>query len=196
MYSLSHQSVVHILSLGSTHHLPSQPIFSPCVLRAYMLYAPVCLCAFVFHVPMCLCNSFLCTLLPMSIYFTCLCCVNTSGLLIYTAFFEKHTCYTSVLFLVPIFPPWFLCPCFQCFRIFDVLRAQTYLGPKKRMFSKFHWFVFKRLSWTFTISTFYLEMVLLNHIPPTPTHIRFAWREGKKSTYLFLLSYWVNPPLL
>ena len=45
----------------------TQPIFSPCVLRAYVLYVPVRLCAFVFHVPTCLRNSFLCTLLPMSI---------------------------------------------------------------------------------------------------------------------------------
>ena len=27
---------------------------------------------------------------------------------------------------------------FQCFHLFDVIRAQTHLGPKKRVFSKFH----------------------------------------------------------
>ena len=53
--------------------LPFEPIFSPCVLRAHVFYVLLCLSAFVFHVPMCLCNSFLCTLLPMSIYFTRLC---------------------------------------------------------------------------------------------------------------------------
>ena len=69
MYSLSHPFPVHIqiLSPNSTYHLPFQPMFIP------VFYVPTCLCPFVFHVPMCLCNSFLCTLLPMSIYFMCFC---------------------------------------------------------------------------------------------------------------------------
>ena len=75
MYSLSHPFPVHtqILSPNPTHYLPFQPIFSLCVSRANVLYVPLCLSAFVFHVPMYLCKSFLCTLLPMSIYFTCFC---------------------------------------------------------------------------------------------------------------------------
>ena len=68
----------------------------------------------------------------------------------------------------------------QCFHLFDVVRAQIYLGPKKRMSLKFHWFVFKRLFWTVTISTFYLKMVLINHILPTLTHIRLSKRKVKK----------------
>ena len=73
--SLSHPLPVHIqiLSPNPTHHLPFKPVFSPCVLRVYVLQVPVQLCAFVFHVPMCLRISFLCILLPMSIYFTCFC---------------------------------------------------------------------------------------------------------------------------
>ena len=70
MYSLSYPFPVHIqiLSPNTTHHPPFQPIFR----RAYVLYVPVHLRAFVFHVPMCPYNSFLFTLLPMSVYFTCL----------------------------------------------------------------------------------------------------------------------------
>ena len=52
---------IQIFSHKSIHLLPFQSIFSPCILRVYVLYVPVCLCAFVFHVSMCLCNSFLCT---------------------------------------------------------------------------------------------------------------------------------------
>ena len=63
---------IQVFSPSPNHHLPFQSILSPCVLRAYVFYVPACLCAFVFHVTMFLCNSFLCTLLPMSIYFTCL----------------------------------------------------------------------------------------------------------------------------
>ena len=74
MYMLSHSFPVHIqiLSPNPKHHLPFQPIFSPCVLRAYVLYVVMCLCAFVSHVTICLCNSFLCTVLPTSMNFTCL----------------------------------------------------------------------------------------------------------------------------
>ena len=115
MYSLCHPFPVHIqiLSPNPTHHLPFQPIFSPSVLRASVLYVPVCLCAFVLHVLMCLCNSFLCTLLPVSIYLRVYVRVNTSGLFIYTAFFKKHTCNICVLFLVSVFVPWFLCQIFS-----------------------------------------------------------------------------------
>ena len=45
-----------------------QPLYFTC-LRALH----TCVLTFVFHMLMCLCNSFLCTLLLMSIYFTCLC---------------------------------------------------------------------------------------------------------------------------
>ena len=73
--SLFHPFPVHIqrLSPNPTHHLPFQPTFSPCVSRVYVLQVPVYLYAFVIHVPMCLCNSFLWTLLPMSIHFMCFC---------------------------------------------------------------------------------------------------------------------------
>ena len=60
MFSLSNLCPVHIqiLSPNPTHHQPFQPIFSPCVLPAYMVYVLAYLRAFVFHVPMCLWNSF------------------------------------------------------------------------------------------------------------------------------------------
>ena len=64
---------IQMLIPNPTQHLPFQPIFSPCILRAYVLYRPVCLREFVFHVLMCLWNLFLCTLLPMSMYFKYLC---------------------------------------------------------------------------------------------------------------------------
>ena len=75
MHSLSHQFPIRIqiFSHNPTHCLPFQPIFSPYILRAYILYVPMFLCAFVFLVFMCACNSFLYILLPISIYFTCLC---------------------------------------------------------------------------------------------------------------------------
>ena len=77
----------------------------------------------------------------------------------------------------------------QCFYLFDVVRPPTYLGSKKRIFSKFRWFVFKRLSWTFAISTFCLKMVLLNHILSTLTHICLPKRKVKKyTTCPFLLN--------
>ena len=59
---------------------------------------------------------------------------------LFTLSFLKTSRNTCVLFLVPIFLPWFLCQCFQCF--------------PKRMFSKLHWFGFKRLSWTFATPFF------------------------------------------
>ena len=63
------------------------PIFSPCILRAYVVYVPVCLCVFVLHVPTCLWNSFLCTLLPVSIYFTCFCvCSYVSPIYLHCVF--------------------------------------------------------------------------------------------------------------
>ena len=75
MYNLSHPFPVQfqILSPNLRHHLPFQPIFSPCVLRAFVFYVLLRLFTFVFHVPMCQRNSFLCNLLPMPIYFTCFC---------------------------------------------------------------------------------------------------------------------------
>ena len=122
MYSLSYQFQIHnqILSLNPTHHLLFQPLFSPCVLCAYVPYVLVCLCAFVFHVPMCLWNSFLGTLLPMSIYFICLCVlINMSGLFIDTVFFKKilvipvpFFCNTSVSFLSAYFAPMLSLPMF------------------------------------------------------------------------------------
>ena len=133
MCSLSHPFPVHIqiVSPNPIYHLPFQPKFSPCVLHAYLFYVPVRLCAFVFHVPMCLC---LCTLRAFV-------CVNVSGLFIYTAFLQTLA--------MPVFFSWclfssygFSAHIFQCFRLFDVVRAQTYLGSKKRIFTKFHWFFF------------------------------------------------------
>ena len=59
--SLSYPFPVHIqkTSPNPTHHLPFQPIFSSCVLRAYVLYVPVRICAFAFYMSMSLYNSFL-----------------------------------------------------------------------------------------------------------------------------------------
>ena len=70
MRSLFHQSPVHSLHT-LTQSNPSPTI--PTHIQSFVLCANVlvCLCAFVFPVPMCLCNSFLCTLLLMSVYFTC-----------------------------------------------------------------------------------------------------------------------------
>ena len=90
------QPMYRLLPNTLTH---SNPYLYPCVLRAYVLYVPVRLQVFVFHVPMCLCSSFLCILLPMSIYFTCFCIVNRSGPFIYIAFF-KNILVISVLFLL------------------------------------------------------------------------------------------------
>ena len=115
MCRFSHPFTVHIqlFTLNPTHYLSLQPIFSPFILRAYMFCVPVCLCALVFHAPLCLCNPFLCTLLPMSMYFTCLCvCYDIRTIYLHCAFL-KHACNNSVLFLVPFFLPWFLCPCFS-----------------------------------------------------------------------------------
>ena len=65
------QPIEQIIS-NRTHHLPLQPIFSPCI-YVPTCFTYLCVCAFVFHMPMCLCNLFLCTFLPRYIYFTCLC---------------------------------------------------------------------------------------------------------------------------
>ena len=69
---------------------------------------------------------------------------------------------------------------FQCFHFFVVVKAQAYLGPKKMDILKISMIFFKGLSWTFTISTFYLETVLLNYIKPTVTHIPLLERKVKK----------------
>ena len=92
MYSLSHSFPVRIqiLSHNPTHYLSFQSIFSLCVLRAYVFYIPVRLCAFVFHVSMCLCNSFLCTLLPISKYFTCVLCLLIRQDYLFTLCFLKR----------------------------------------------------------------------------------------------------------
>ena len=42
---------IQILKPNPTHHLPFQPIFSPCILRAYVLYVPVCLWPLCFTCP-------------------------------------------------------------------------------------------------------------------------------------------------
>ena len=91
MSSLSRPFPVHmqILTPNPTHHLPFQPIFSPCILHAYVLYILVCLplcftcpCAYVIHfyALYCLC------LYTLRVFV----CVNTSGLFIYTAFFKTY----------------------------------------------------------------------------------------------------------
>ena len=90
MCSLFHSFPVHIqiLSPNPTHHLPFQPIFGSCVLRAYVLYLPVCLCGYVIHfyALYCLC-----------LYtFRAFVCVNTSGLFVYTA------CFNNTL-VIPVF---------------------------------------------------------------------------------------------
>ena len=92
MYSLSYPFPVHIkiLSPNLTHHLPFQPIFSPCVLRAFVFYVLRRLCTFVFHVPMCQRNSFLCNLLPMSIYFTCFCVLILQDYLFTLHFLKRY----------------------------------------------------------------------------------------------------------
>ena len=172
---------IQILSHKSIHLLPFQSIISPCILRVYVLYIPVCLCAFVLHVSMCLCNSFLCTyclclFLQMPLY------VAIPQDYLFKLCFFKHACNATVLFLVLIFLPWFLCRCLPMFSS-HVVRAQRYLEPKKIIFSIFHWFVFKRLSWAFTFSTVYFEMVLLRHIQPTFIQISLPERKVKKSTY-------------
>ena len=88
MTSLYHSFPVHfqMFSSNPTQHLPFQPIFSPYVLRSYVLQVIARLCVFVFHVPIRLCYSFLCTLLPRS------------RLFIQTVFFQKYI--LAVLFLL------------------------------------------------------------------------------------------------
>ena len=91
MCSLSHPFPLHIqvFSPSPAHHLPFQPIFSPCVLSVYVLKhlrahvssCFTCPCAYVIHfyALYCLCLYTLRTFV----------CVNTSGLFIYTAFLFK-----------------------------------------------------------------------------------------------------------
>ena len=82
--------------------------------------------------------------LPYALYCLCLYtlqasfCVNTSGLCIYTAFFFKNACNTSVLSFViamflfwePIFLPWYFCPRFSvlsslwCYKSSNILRTK------------------------------------------------------------------------
>ena len=159
MCSLSHPFSVHI------HSYPIQSI--ACLSNIYLV--PV------FNVLTCF--TYLCDYVPS--YFTwqyayvihfyvlsAFLSVNTSGRFIYTAFFK------NMLVILVFFPQClffshgFSAHSFQCFHLFDILRAQTYLGPRNRIFSKFHWLVFKRQSWTFTISTFYLEMFYLTIFHP------------------------------
>ena len=114
MKTLSHPFLVHIqmLTPNPTHHLPSQPIFSPCIyvpacFTYLCAYAPLCFtcpCTYTIHFYALYCR-FLYTLHAFV-------CVNASRLVIYTVFL-KHACNTSVLLLVPIFRPWFLCLCFS-----------------------------------------------------------------------------------
>ena len=148
--------------------------------------------------------------------FYCLClytlrafvCVNTSGPFIDIAFFKKILV-ISVLFL--LWYQYFFSSClfsshdfsahvFQWFHPFDAVRAQTYLGPKKWIFWKLHWFFFKK-----TVLNFhYFDILLGNEFTwPYSTHSHphpFTRKEGKKSTYSFkrprLLSYQVNPPVI
>ena len=92
------------------------------------------------------------------------------------------------LFLVPIFLPWFLCLCLSvlsslwCCKSSNIHRTKNFID------------FFKRLSWTLTISTCYLGMVLLSHIRPHLTHIRLPERKVKKyirPLLLNALSCWV-----
>ena len=117
-------------------------------------------------------------------------CVLIRQKYLFTLRILKHTCNTIVLFLVPISLLWFLCPCFSVFSsLWCCKSASINLGPKKRIFWKFHWFVFKRLSWTCTsVSTFYLEMALFNHFSPTLTHSRLPERKLKKCINPLLLN--------
>ena len=64
---------------------------------AYVIhfYALYCLCIYIFCMPLCV---LICHCSFLNAYLRCV--------------FQKHTCNISVLFLVPIFLPWFLCSCF------------------------------------------------------------------------------------
>ena len=100
MYSLYHPFPVHIQILLSnpTHHQPFQPIFSPCVLRVYVLYVSVRLCTFVFHLFMCLLIHFY-ALYCLCLYTLCdFACVNTSKLFMYSA--EKKILMMPLFFLL------------------------------------------------------------------------------------------------
>ena len=193
MYSLSHPfpGYFQILSPIPTHiYIPAfyVPMYFT-YLCAYRSSCFTCPCAYVVHF-----YAFYCLCLYTLRAFVC---VNRSGPFIYIAFFKKILV-ISVLFL--LWYQYLFSSClfsshgfsahvFQWFHLFDVVRAQTYLGPKKWIFWKLYWFFFKRLSWTFTISTFYLEMDLLDHIQPTLTHIRLQERKVKKYIRPLLLSY-------
>ena len=127
-----------------------------------MLYVPLRLCTFMFLLPMCLCNSIICTLLHFTpLYYLCvLSCQNY--LFALRCVFEKGTFNTSALsfvilvflFLVPIFLPWFLYPCFSVLSPLSYCNSSNILRTKKWIFSNFFFFFFFYqgfLSRTFTI---------------------------------------------
>ena len=154
-----------------------------------MLYVCLRLCTFMFLLPMCLCNSVLCTLLHFTpLYYLCvLSCQNY--LFALCCIFEKGTFNTSALsfvilvflLLVPIFLPWFLCPCFSVLSLLSYCNSSNILRTKKWIFSKFHWFLLKgclelSLFQHFTWKWFYLTIFNHSHSHP------FTRKECKKST--------------
>ena len=100
-------------------HIQSLCFTCPRALRIYVLMGLRVSCVHVIHFSVFYCIS----LYPLRAFV----CVNKSRLFIYTAFFSQ--CLFSF--------HGFSAHVFQCFHLFDVARTQTYLGPKKRIFSKF-----------------------------------------------------------
>ena len=144
MYMLSHSFPVHIqiLSPNPKHHLPFQPIFSPCVLRAYVLYVVMCLCAFVSHVTICLCNSFLCTVLPTSMNITCLYVCQYIRTIYSQCVSWKQTCNTSVFFLSVYFPPIVSLPMFFMSSSLWCRKSWNIVTTKEKNILKFPWTCF------------------------------------------------------
>ena len=86
------QTLTHFQSIPKYLH-PIQPIAyhsNPYLVPVFQVpgcFAYLCANVPLFYVPMWLCNPFLWTLLPMFLYFPCLCVLTTSRLLTYTALF-------------------------------------------------------------------------------------------------------------
>ena len=71
----------------------------------------------------------------------------------------------------------------SCFTVLLSLwcsKSSNKLRTKEKDILKMLLIFFKSLSWTFTISTCNLKMALLNHVLPTPIHIRLPKKKLKK----------------
>ena len=142
-------------------------------LCAYRSSCFTCPCAYVVHF-----YAFYCLCLYTLRAFVC---VNRSGPFIYIAFFKKILV-ISVLFL--LWYQYLFSSClfsshgfsahvFQWFHLFDVVRAQTYLGPKKWIFWKLYWFflkdclelsLFRHFTWK------WIYLTIFNPLSPTSVY--------------------------